>query len=68
MFANKPELLPESYTRYLVNAIRDEFDLPGTPLRFVFRRGKNPYASRRRTKPKEARKRRRQGRPSITKM
>ena len=68
LFANKPELLPESYTRYLVNAIRDEFDLPGTPLRFVFRRGKNPYASRRRTKPKEARKRRRQGRPSITKM
>ena len=68
LFANKPELLPESYTRYLVNAIRDEFDLPGTPLRFVFRRGKNPYASRRRMTPKEARKRRRTVRPKITKM
>ncbi len=68
IFANKPELLPDSYSRYLANAMRDEFGLPGTPLRFVFRRGKNPFASRRHAKPKEARKRRQKARPRITKI
>lgn len=68
LFANKPELLPDSYSRYLANAIRDEFGLAGTPLRFVFRRGKNPFASRGRTKPKGPGKRRRPVRPKITKM
>jgi GTP-binding protein len=46
LFVNKPELLPDSYLRYLGNSLRDAFDLPGTPIRFVARRGKNPYAER----------------------
>jgi len=44
IFANVPEELPESYVRYLVNGMRDTFDLPGVPLRVKTRRGKNPFA------------------------
>ena len=38
--------LPESYKRYLVNRLRDDFDLPGTPIRLRFRSPKNPYAEK----------------------
>jgi GTP-binding protein len=46
LFGNKLEELPESYLRYLVNALRDAFDLPGVPIRLIIRRGKNPYAAK----------------------
>ena len=36
--------VPDSYTRYLVNGLRDAFGLPGTPIRLMLRKGKNPYA------------------------
>jgi GTP-binding protein len=35
--------LPESYRRYLENFFRKRFKLVGTPVRFVFREGENPY-------------------------
>lgn len=35
--------LPESYKRYLENFFRKRFKLVGTPVRFVFREGANPY-------------------------
>jgi GTP-binding protein len=44
LFASKPGELPESYSRYLVGALRAEFDLPGTPIRLMLRKGANPYA------------------------
>jgi len=44
LFASKPSELPDSYRRYLVNALRQDFDLPGTPIRLMLRRGENPYA------------------------
>jgi GTP-binding protein len=44
VFANLPGQLPESYLRYLVNGLRDAFDLPGVPIRINLRRGKNPFA------------------------
>ncbi|NFV80232.1 ribosome biogenesis GTPase Der [Magnetospirillum aberrantis] len=44
IFASKPEELPEAYTRYLVNGLREAFKLPGVPLRLFVRGGKNPYA------------------------
>ncbi|MBV9198168.1 MAG: ribosome biogenesis GTPase Der [Alphaproteobacteria bacterium] len=44
LFASQPGELPESYRRYLVNALRRDFDLPGTPIRMMLRKGKNPYA------------------------
>ena len=46
LFASKPGELPDSYRRYLVNALRQEFDLPGTPIRMMLRKGKNPYQPR----------------------
>jgi GTPase len=44
LFASKPGELPESYRRYLINRLRHEFDLPGTPIRMMLRKGRNPYA------------------------
>jgi len=44
LFASKPGDLPDSYRRYLVNMLRDSFDLPGVPIRLMLRKGKNPYA------------------------
>ncbi len=44
LFASKPGELPESYRRYLVNALRSDFELPGTPIRLMLRKGENPYA------------------------
>jgi GTP-binding protein len=44
LFASKPAELPDSYRRYLVNALRQDFDLPGTPIRLMLRKGNNPYA------------------------
>jgi GTPase len=46
LFASKPADLPDSYRRYLVNALRQTFDLPGTPIRMMLRKGKNPYDAR----------------------
>ncbi len=46
LFASKPSELPDSYRRYLVNALREAFGLPGTPIRLMLRQGKNPYDAR----------------------
>jgi GTP-binding protein len=42
-FGNQLDALPKSYTRYLVNSLRDAFELPGVPIRASLRTGKNPY-------------------------
>jgi GTP-binding protein len=47
-FCSRPEALPEAYKRYLVNALRDDFELAGVPLRLVLRKGENPYEGRKR--------------------
>jgi GTP-binding protein len=44
LFASKPGDLPESYRGYLVKLLREDFDLPGVPIRMMLRKGKNPYA------------------------
>ena len=48
LFASAPDALPEDYRRFLVNGLRRDFDLPGTPIRLFLRGGENPYAGRRR--------------------
>ena len=44
LFVNLPQALPDSYMRYLANALREDFDLPGVPIRLSLRKGRNPYA------------------------
>ncbi|WP_419913660.1 ribosome biogenesis GTPase Der [Hoeflea sp.] len=44
--SSRPEALPASYTRYLINGLREDFDLPGVPIRVSYRKGDNPYAPR----------------------
>ena len=44
LFASKPGDLPETYRRYLVNLLREDFDLPGVPIRMMLRKGRNPFA------------------------
>lgn len=43
LFGNQLGELPRSYTRYLVNGLRDTFNLKGTPIRLSLRSGDNPY-------------------------
>lgn len=44
LFISRADEVPDSYLRYLANGIRDTFGLPGIPIRFSLRAGKNPYA------------------------
>jgi GTP-binding protein len=44
VFGTRAERLPEDYQRYLVNGLREAFELPGTPIRVQLRGTKNPYA------------------------
>ncbi len=43
LFCSRPESVPGAYQRYLVNGLRDAFDMPGTPIRLWLRGGKNPF-------------------------
>jgi GTP-binding protein len=47
LFTSKPGDLPDSYRSYLVHLMREDFDLPGVPIRMMLRKGKNPYADQR---------------------
>jgi GTP-binding protein len=44
VFGTRAEQTPEDYRRYMVNGLRESFNLPGTPVRLQFRGTKNPYA------------------------
>ena len=44
LFASRADKLPDSYRRYLINSLRQSFDLPGTPIRLTVKSGRNPYA------------------------
>jgi GTPase len=46
LFASQAGELPTSYLRYLVNQMREDFDLPGVPIRIFLRGSKNPYADK----------------------
>ncbi|MEP5758947.1 MAG: ribosome biogenesis GTPase Der [Litoreibacter sp.] len=53
VMCSHPDLLPASYTRYLVNGLREDFDMPGTPIR-VFMRSQNdanPFKGRKKKGP-----------------
>ncbi len=46
LFMSRTDALPEAYQRYLVNNLREAFDLPGTPIRLTLREKKNPYRNK----------------------
>ncbi|KAA5805496.1 ribosome biogenesis GTPase Der [Alkalicaulis satelles] len=46
LMASRAAYLPESYKRYLINGLREAFDLPGVPIRLIVKAGANPYAKK----------------------
>jgi GTP-binding protein len=44
LFCSRPKALPDAYVRYLVNSLRESFDMPGVPIRVNLRKGDNPFA------------------------
>ena len=43
LISSRAEEMPESYKRYLVNGLRDAFDLHAAPVRLIVKAGKNPF-------------------------
>ena len=46
IFSSNPEGLPDAYLRYLMNNLRETFNLGGIPLRVTVRKTGNPYAEK----------------------
>jgi GTP-binding protein len=46
LFGNQLDALPVSYERFLMNGLRQAFDLPGVPIRISKKTSDNPYASK----------------------
>jgi GTP-binding protein len=46
VFCTRADAVPDAYKRYLVNSLRETFDLPGTPIRVTLREKDNPYKGR----------------------
>jgi GTP-binding protein len=65
VMASNPEKLSDSYKRYLVNGLRADFDMPGTPIRLWFRSqaDQNPYKNKKKSTPSRLRKH--LGKPSL---
>ncbi|KAA9009285.1 ribosome biogenesis GTPase Der [Histidinibacterium aquaticum] len=58
VMCSSPDKIPESYSRYLVNGLREDFDMPGTPIR-LWMRGQgeqNPFKNRKKSTPSRLRK------------
>ncbi|PHR62606.1 MAG: ribosome biogenesis GTPase Der [Robiginitomaculum sp.] len=43
LICSRAKYLATSYKRFLINGLRDDFDLSATPIRLVVKAGKNPY-------------------------
>lgn len=58
VMCSHPDKIPESYSRYLINGLREDFDMPGTPIRLHMRGqgDKNPYKDRKKSTPSRLRK------------
>ncbi len=45
LFASRASAMPDHYKRYLINSLRESFDMPGVPMRLTVKAGSaNPYA------------------------
>ncbi|WGH78174.1 ribosome biogenesis GTPase Der [Jannaschia ovalis] len=58
VMCSHPDAVPDAYTRYLVNGLREDFDMPGTPIRLHLRGqgDANPYKGRKRPQASRLRK------------
>ncbi|TFL17789.1 ribosome biogenesis GTPase Der [Jannaschia formosa] len=58
VMCSHPDAVPEAYSRYLVNGLREDFDMPGTPIRLHLRGqgDANPYKGRARPQASRLRK------------
>ncbi|MDA0362618.1 MAG: ribosome biogenesis GTPase Der, partial [Proteobacteria bacterium] len=58
VMCSHPDLIPASYSRYLVNGLREAFDMPGTPIRLFLRSQNedNPFKNRKKKAPSKLRK------------
>jgi GTP-binding protein len=58
VMCSHPEDMPDSYKRYLVNGLREHFDMPGTPIRLTLRSqgDKNPFKNPKFNTPSRLRK------------
>jgi len=46
IFCTRADAVPDAYKRYLLNGLRETFDLPGTPIRLILREKDNPFRGR----------------------
>ena len=46
VMCSHPDDLPKAYERYLIGGLREDFDMPGTPIRIFLRKQDNPYANK----------------------
>ena len=46
IFCTRADAVPDAYKRYLLNSLRETFDLPGTPIRLALREKANPFKGR----------------------
>jgi GTP-binding protein len=46
VFCTRADAVPEAYKRYLTNSLRENFGLPGTPIRLTLREKANPFKGR----------------------
>jgi GTP-binding protein len=46
LFGNQLTALPTSYERFLINGLRETFEVPGVPIRISKRTSENPYAGK----------------------
>ena len=58
VMCSAPDKMPESYSRYLINGLREDFDMPGTPIRLTMRGqgAANPYKNKKKSTPSRLRK------------
>ncbi len=45
IFSSRADKLPITYQRYLINGLRQRFQIKGTPIRINMRKGSNPYVN-----------------------
>ena len=50
VFCTRADAVPEAYKRYLINSMRQAFEMPGTPVRLILREKANPYEGKARRK------------------